>query len=88
MSPTVYAASQAACIPLTDVGINVHISLESLAFMQRKTGCLVKKGGGVSFLLECMELGTIAPSFTALLTGSREPITHRPLGDLKPPAGV
>lgn len=47
MSPMVYAASQVAFIPLSDVGINVNISLESLAFMQRKAGCFVKREGGM-----------------------------------------
>lgn len=49
MSLTVYAASQVAFIPLTDVGINVNISLESLAFTQRKAGCFAKREGGCEF---------------------------------------
>lgn len=44
MSPIVHAASQVASIPLTDVDINVNISLASLAFMQRKAGCFEKGG--------------------------------------------
>ena len=39
------------------MGINVKVSLQPLAFMQRKGGCFVEKGLSLNFLFEFINLG-------------------------------